>query len=78
MMKSIIVVLLDESGSMFTCKDEVIESFNQFMDAQRKVEEESTKIYLLTFNEDVKVVYRGIIKCKLFIYLFINIYLIRS
>jgi len=59
-MNSLILILLDESGSMETSKVQVLNSVNKFISEQKSVKNDNAKIYLLTFNSTVKTVYSGI------------------
>ncbi len=59
-MMSIFLLLLDESGSMNVSKNEVINSFNNFICDQKKVVNDNAKIYLLTFNNFVNTLHSGI------------------
>ena len=59
-MNTIIIILLDESGSMEDSKDEVLKSVNDFITNQKSVKDDNAKLYLLTFNSFVKTLYSGV------------------
>lgn len=44
-----IVCVLDRSGSMFSVMEEMVQSFNSFVDEQKK-ENENTKLTMISFN----------------------------
>ena len=50
-----IIFILDESGSMFSMKNEPIEAVNDFIEEQQKLND-NTKFTLYTFNNKVKLV----------------------
>ena len=58
--KTLIVVLLDESGSMGVRKRETIAGFNSFLEEQMKLKDEDARFYLIKFNTSVKVVEEGV------------------
>ncbi|XP_054164100.1 uncharacterized protein LOC128961835 [Oppia nitens] len=60
MAKTLIIVLLDKSGSMATKKSDVIGGFNTFLNNQQKVVTDAAKMYLLTFNTIVTIVENGV------------------
>ena len=54
-----ITVLLDQSGSMSDIEDQVIESFNDFINEQKTIENEA-KLTLVKFNHGYSPAYQGI------------------
>ncbi|CAG2164990.1 unnamed protein product [Oppiella nova] len=58
--KTLIVVVLDESGSMSPKLTDTLGGFNQFMTSQRQVPNDQGYVYLVTFNSTVKVLYKGV------------------
>jgi hypothetical protein len=58
-MKTEIIVLADESGSMFALKDDANGAFSNFIAEQRDVPGEA-KVTLVKFNSIVTTVYQGI------------------
>lgn len=58
-MKSEIVVVLDESGSMTGTRDDAIGGFNSFIEAQKKVEGEAT-LSLTKFTTQFEAVHLGV------------------
>jgi uncharacterized protein YegL len=59
-METILIILLDESGSMNQHKIETIETFNNLINEQKKLESDQTLLYFLTFNTEVKTRLVGI------------------
>ncbi len=55
--KTLIVILLDESESMAHKKLEVIDGYNNFIESQKEVKNDITKLYLVKFNCFVTTVY---------------------
>ena len=53
MSKTLIVFLLDESGSMYKFKSEVIEEINKFIEKQMNIEEDEGRFLLVKFNTTV-------------------------
>jgi Mg-chelatase subunit ChlD len=53
-----IAVVIDESGSMGSCRSDVIGGFNTFIKDQRKLDGEA-RITLTVFNTESRVVYSG-------------------
>ena len=58
-MKTLIIVILDESGSMGSKKSDVIGGFNSFIDDQKKIKNDTARLYMVKFNTVVNVVHRG-------------------
>lgn len=56
--RTLILVILDESGSMFNLKSDMIIEFNEFLTKQRKLEDRA-KFYLIKFNNFISTVYEG-------------------
>ena len=52
-------IVLDESGSMREQKEDIIGSFNQLIEDQRKIETDRVRITMVKFNRRSKIVYRG-------------------
>ena len=59
-MNTLIIILLDESGSMGPSKDKVLKAVNDFITNQKSVKEDNAKLYILTFNSTVKTLYSDI------------------
>jgi len=59
-MNTLIIVIMDESGSMESKKMDVIGGFNSFIDEQKKIENDKARLYLLKFNTEVKTIHKGI------------------
>ena len=59
-MKTLIAILLDESGSMGVRRDDTIGGYNTFIEDQRELKEQDTRLYLIKFNTRVRVVEEGI------------------
>lgn len=57
--KTLIIVILDESGSMIFKKREVIDGFNQFLDEQKAVEDDEAHFYMVKFNSVITMVHKG-------------------
>jgi uncharacterized protein YegL len=55
--KSLITIILDESGSMSGMKEDVITNFNNFIENQKKNINDEARLTLLTFNSKVNLVY---------------------
>jgi hypothetical protein len=53
-----ISVIIDESGSMGSTRDDIIGGFNTFIKDQRKVDGEAS-ITLTLFNTESRIVYSG-------------------
>ena len=51
--KTLLVILLDQSGSMGRLRDRMIESFNNFVDAQKSLESDSARVILIKFDSIV-------------------------
>jgi uncharacterized protein YegL len=60
MTETVILVVLDESGSMNPKREDVIGGFNNFIEEQKKIENDKARLYLIKFNSKVNVVYRGV------------------
>jgi uncharacterized protein YegL len=58
--KTLIIVILDESGSMGTKKSDVMGGFNSFIANQKQLKNDSAKLYFIKFNTVVSVVHKGI------------------
>jgi len=59
-MRTLIIIILDESGSMGTKKNDVIGGFNSFIDDQKKIKNDTARLYLVKFNTIVTTVHRGL------------------
>ncbi|RWS27774.1 von Willebrand factor type A-like protein [Leptotrombidium deliense] len=59
-MKTIVCIILDESGSMWTKRSDIIGGFNAFLDEQKKIKEDESRFFLVKFNTAVSVVHSGI------------------
>lgn len=58
--KTLIIVILDESGSMGPKKSDVIGGFNGFLDGQKDVKEDDATFYMVKFNTVTTVVHKGL------------------
>ena len=54
-MKTLIVIILDESGSMYGKRADVIGGFNSFLNEQKAIEGDEARFYLVKFNSKIKV-----------------------
>jgi uncharacterized protein YegL len=59
-MKTTLLILLDESGSMAQNKIETIKTFNNLLSEQQQITNDEGKIFFLTFNTEVKWMYSDI------------------
>ena len=60
-MKTSIIVLLDESGSMHNKKSDIIGGYNIFIEDQKKILNDSAKFSLIKFNDKIKVIHNNIL-----------------
>lgn len=58
-MGTILLILVDESLSMRSRKNEVINGINRFLEVQRKINPDSCKLILIKFNSNVTVMHNG-------------------
>jgi hypothetical protein len=58
-MKTLIIVIMDESGSMGSKKNDVIGGFNSFISDQKKIKNDTARLYLVKFNTTVNFAHRG-------------------
>jgi hypothetical protein len=58
-MKTLIIIILDESGSMGTKKLDVIGGYNSFINDQKKIKNDIARLYLVKFNTVVTTVHKG-------------------
>jgi len=58
-MKTLIIVIMDESGSMGPKKNDVIGGFNSFIDDQKNIKNDTARLYLVKFNTTVNFVHSG-------------------
>ena len=63
MSKTLIIVILDESGSMSSHKSDVLGGFNEFVENQKKLANDRARLLMVKFNTTVSVVFRGINYC---------------
>ena len=61
MPKTLIIIILDESGSMGNKKSDVLGGYNSFIEDQKKIKNDQARLYLVKFNTSVSVVHKGII-----------------
>ena len=54
-----IVFCIDESGSMYSSRDEVTSGFKKMIDEQKEVKDGKVTVSLFTFNSDVKTCFVG-------------------
>jgi len=59
-MKTLIGIVMDESSSMNCRRQEVINGFNSFVDNQKKITEDSARLFLVKFHSTVRVVYKSV------------------
>lgn len=59
-MKTLIGLVLDESSSMFVRKEEVINGFNKFIEDQKKITDDSARLFLVKFSSRVTDIHKGI------------------
>jgi len=59
-MKTLIIVILDESGSMGSKRSDVIGGFNSFISDQKEIKNDVARLYLVKFNTVVNTVHSGI------------------
>lgn len=57
-MKTLIVIILDSSGSMNFHKNDIIGGFNNFIESQKKIDGDEARLCLITFNNKVKMVFK--------------------
>lgn len=55
MNKTLIIVILDESGSMHANKIDMIDGYNSFINNQKMIKCDNARFYLIKFNTDVNV-----------------------
>ena len=60
MTNTLIVVILDESGSMDENKSDVIGGYNNFIENEKNVKDDKSRFYLIKFNSIVNVVHEGV------------------
>jgi uncharacterized protein YegL len=60
MTRTLIVVILDESGSMWETRNDVCGGYNNFIENQKAIVEDKARYILIKFNSIVKTVHRGI------------------
>lgn len=58
--KTLICVILDESGSMESKKADTIGGYNEFLEEQIGVKEDKARLFLIKFNTVVSVVHCGV------------------
>ncbi|RWS06463.1 VWA domain-containing protein-like protein, partial [Dinothrombium tinctorium] len=59
-MKTLIAIILDESGSMHSKKADTIGGYNSFLEEQRKLKDDEARFYLIKFNSVVTVVHNDL------------------
>ena len=59
MNRTLVVVILDESGSMENKKNDIISGFNNFLNEQQKIKEDIADLYLIKFNNSLKICHEG-------------------
>ena len=60
MPKTLIVMLLDESGSMKNRRYDVMDGFNKFVETQKSVENDQARIVLFKFNDSISMTFKCI------------------
>ncbi len=55
--KTLILIILDESGSMYHQREKVIDSFNKFIEEQKDIKTDFAKLYLVKFNSIINTVF---------------------
>ena len=51
-----VVFIIDESGSMYSSKEDVIGGFKKVIDEQKQIKEGKCTVSLYTFEDDVRAV----------------------
>ncbi|RWR98507.1 hypothetical protein B4U79_17160 [Dinothrombium tinctorium] len=59
-MKTLIAIIIDESGSMSTKKADTIGGYNNFLEEQRKLKDDEARFYLIKFNTVVTIVHNNL------------------
>lgn len=54
-----VVFIIDESGSMYSSKEDVIGGFKKVIDEQKQIKEGKCTVSLYTFEDDVREIYLG-------------------
>jgi hypothetical protein len=60
MTKTLLVVILDESGSMATKRSDVCSGYNNFIENQKRIIGDEARYFLIKFNSIVSTVHKGI------------------
>jgi uncharacterized protein YegL len=60
MSKTLIFVILDESGSMNGKKDDVIGGFNSFIEEQKNIKTDQSRFFMIKFNSNVFPIHNNI------------------
>ena len=58
-MKSLVLIIIDESGSMSGRTQEVLDGFNRFIDDQKKIETDSARLFLIKFSSAFQWIHSG-------------------
>ena len=58
-MSPLLMIIVDESLSMRSRKYEILDGINQFIDVQRKVNSEESRLILVKFNNSVTFLHKG-------------------
>lgn len=58
-MGPLLLIIVDESLSMRSRKYEILDGINQFIDVQRKVDNEGSRLILVKFNNSVTLLHKG-------------------
>jgi uncharacterized protein YegL len=60
MSKTLMFVILDESGSMNGKKDDVIGGFNSFIEEQKNIKTDQSRFFMIKFNSNVFPIHNNI------------------
>ena len=58
-MSPLLLIIVDESLSMRSRKYEILDGINQFIDVQRKVSADGSRLILVKFNNSVTFLHQG-------------------
>ena len=59
-MNPLLLIIVDESLSMRSRKNEILDGINQFLDVQRKIStDDGCRLVLVKFNNSVTILHKG-------------------
>lgn len=58
-MSPLLLIIVDESLSMRSRKYDILDGINSFIDVQRKVDNEGSRLILVKFNNTVTLLHKG-------------------